>query len=95
MRIIEINALDNGAHNNQEIMGAIPVPEGWAVIPDTMTIPSTYPFVNITVKDGKVTSMTANQEAYDAAMAEQEPEAGREPTTEEILYAMLGVSRYE
>lgn len=72
MKIIEIKALDNGAHNNQEIMGVdpstFPVPEGWAVIPDTMTIPATYPFVNITVKDGVVTSMTAGK------MPEPEPE---------------------
>ena len=63
MRIIEINALSNGAHNNQIINGATPetfsVPEGWAVIPDTMEVPGTFPFVNITVNDGMVTSMTA------------------------------------
>lgn len=95
MKIIEIAALENGAHDNDEREYYKAVPDGWAVIPDTMTIPGTYPFVNITVKDGVVTSMTANQEAYDAAMAEQEPEAEKEPTTEEILDAMLGVSRYE
>lgn len=58
MRIIEIAALDNGAHRNQN-GGMSVVPEGWAVIPETMTIPATFPFVNITVKDGVVTSMTA------------------------------------
>lgn len=58
MRIIEIAALDNGAHRNQN-GGMSVVPEGWAVIPETMTIPGTFPFVNITVKDGVVTSMTA------------------------------------
>lgn len=92
MRMIEINALDNGAHNNQEIYGVdparFPVPKGWAVIPDNMTIPSTFPFVNITVKDGVVTSMTANQEAYDAAIAAtKETEAA--PTQLDILEAQV------
>ena len=58
MRIIEIVELDNGAHRNQN-GGMSVVPEGWAVIPDDMPIPDTFPFVNITVKDGVVTSMTA------------------------------------
>lgn len=66
MRIIEIVALDNGAHRNQN-GGLSVVPEGWAVIPDGMTIPDTFPFVNITVKDGVVTSMTAG------TMPEPEP----------------------
>jgi hypothetical protein len=57
MKIIEINALDNGAHNNQTYHGV--VSEGWAIIPDDMVIPDTFPFVDIEVKDGMVVSMTA------------------------------------
>lgn len=66
MKIIEITALDNGAHRNQN-GGVSVVPDGWAVIPDDMIIPDTFPFVNITVKDGVVTSMTAG------TMPEPEP----------------------
>ena len=58
MNIIEIAPMDNGAHRNQN-GGLSVVPSGWAVIPDSMTIPATFPFVNITVKDGVVTTMTA------------------------------------
>ena len=48
MKIIEIKALDNGAHRNQT--GELKtIPEGYALIPDEMTIPSTFPFVDITV----------------------------------------------
>ena len=54
MKIIEIQALSNGAHRNQN--GALSsVPDGWAVIPEDMEIPSTFPFVDITVEDGVVT----------------------------------------
>lgn len=58
MRIIEIAPLNNGAHRNQTC-NISTAPSGWAVIPNDMTIPDTFPFVDITVRDGVVTSMTA------------------------------------
>lgn len=51
MRLIEIAALENGAHRNQELNGVVSIPEGWAVIPDEMEIPSSFPFVDITVEE--------------------------------------------
>ena len=58
MRIIEIAALDNGAHRNQT--GSFTtVPDGWAVIPDSMIIPDTFPSVNIEIDGQMVVSMTA------------------------------------
>lgn len=81
MHIIEIAALSNGAHRNQNgFIGE--VPEGWAVIPDTIKIPDTYPFVNITVDDGVVTSMTAG------TMPEHE-EVDAEPTQLDIIEAQV------
>lgn len=60
MRIIEIEAQDNGAHRNQT--GALSIiPDGWAVIPDTVAVPDTFPFVDIEVEDGVVVSMTARE----------------------------------
>lgn len=48
MKIIEVNALDNGAHRNQETNMTLPIiPDGWAVIPDSMEVPNTFPFVNV------------------------------------------------
>ena len=42
MRIVEIAALENGAHRNQT--GAFSeIPEGWAVIPEDMALPDTFP----------------------------------------------------
>lgn len=58
MRIIEIKARANGAHRNQEGV-FVTVPDGWAVIPFSMQIPDTFPFVDITVENGVVSSMTA------------------------------------
>ena len=50
MRLIEIIALDNGAHNNETIYIDIPIPEGWAVIPDDMETEN-FPFGEVTVED--------------------------------------------
>ena len=73
MLIIEIAALENGAHRNQT--GTFPtIPEGWAVVPDGMEIPDTFPFVNIEVENGAVTSMTAG------VVPAPEPEPTPEPT---------------
>ena len=49
MRIIEIAALDNGAHRNQEGTFAT-IPQGWAVVPGTTETPN-FPFGNITVDE--------------------------------------------
>lgn len=49
MKMIEIEALSNGAHRNQTYYGTLP--PGWAVIPDDMAVPSTFPFVEVEVAE--------------------------------------------
>lgn len=92
MRIIEITALSNGAHNNQTIYGVypdtFPVPDGWAVIPDGMETPN-FPFGDITVDNQTppvVTSWTP------LPIPEPEPAPEPEPTADEVLNALLGVN---
>lgn len=75
MTIIEIEALENGAHRNQIATGVIAPPDGWAVIPEDMKLPETFPFVNVKAADGVVTAMTAG------TVPEPEPEL--EPTVDE------------
>lgn len=58
MKLIEIQPLSNGAHRNQTVSRQTDIPEGWALIPDDMEIPSSFPFVDIEAAGGKVTSMT-------------------------------------
>lgn len=57
MRIVKIEAFPNGSHANQTTSTEIPVPEGWAVIPDEMVCEN-FPFGTLTVSDGIVTSWT-------------------------------------
>lgn len=85
MKIIKIAPNDKGGHaNNACDSGTLPVPGGWAVIPDDMPIPDTFPFVNIMVDDSTppvVTSMTAG------VRPPPEPEPEPEPTEIEALRA--------
>lgn len=92
MRIIEIQALSNGAHRNQA--GNFPaIPTGWAVIHADMSIPETFPFVNLTVEGQTVVSMTAG------VVPDPDPQPEPKPTEMEqlradvdFIAAMTGVS---
>lgn len=81
MRIIEISALENGAHRNQTFHGTLP--DGWAFIPNAMEIPATFPFVNIVVKKGVVVEMTAG------VLPEPEPEPEEQPSQLDIIEAQV------
>lgn len=48
MRMIEIAALENGAHRNQTHHGVLP--DGWAVIPDNMDTEN-FPFGEVEVAE--------------------------------------------
>ena len=85
MLIIEIETQENGAHRNQT--GTFrTIPQGWAEVPSSIEIPDTFPFVNIEVENGVVTSMTAG------VVPEPEPEPEPEPTDTEVLNTLLGVT---
>ena len=80
MRIVEILSLYNGAHRNQTGTFST-VPDGWAVIPDSIAPPDTFPFVNIEVDGQTVTAMIAG------TVPEPEPEPEPGPTPEERIAA--------
>lgn len=83
MKIIEIAALENGAHKNQIIESNVVPPNGWAVIPDNIELPSTFPFVNLTIdENGNITGVTAG------VVPEPEPEE-TEPSEAEDAAALL------
>ena len=82
MKIIKIKPQLNGAHQNQASTANIMPPKGWAIIPDEIQIPETFPFVDIEVEDGVVTSMTAG------VVPEPEPEV-YEPTEIDDINALL------
>lgn len=77
MRIIEIMPLSNGAHRNQTVSGAVAVPTGWAEIPADMTIPETFPFVDVEATNGVVTALTPG------TVPEPQPEPEPTPAVDE------------
>lgn len=84
MRLIQILELSNGAHDNQTIDSVIPVPSGWAILPDDMETPN-FPFGSITVDDSTppiVTSWTP------LPIPEPEPAPDPEPTADERISAL-------
>lgn len=83
MKIIELSALSNGAHRNMESSAWLAPPEGWAMIPEEMALPDTYPFVGVEAEkiDGvmTVTALT--------------PGAPPEPDLEPIKVARIARSK--
>lgn len=76
MKIIELSPLKNGAHRNMESSGITKAPAGWAVIPDELEIPNTFPFVDVDASDGVVTKLTAGVMPEPESKPEPEPETG-------------------
>ena len=87
MKIIEIQALDNGAHNNQTINSAITVPLGWAIIPEEMETPN-FPFGDITV-DGSTPPVVTSWTPLPIPEPEPDPEPTPSSTTTEERVAAL------
>ena len=51
MKIIELSALPNGAHRNMDSSALSAPLEGWAMIPEEMALPDTYPFVGVEAEE--------------------------------------------
>ena len=81
MQVIEIKAQENGAHRNQTGHFAR-IPAGWAIVPENMELPDSFPFVDIEVEGQAVTQMMARE-----IPPESEPVT---PTAEERLSALEG-----
>lgn len=95
MRIVEIKAIDNGAHNNQTIDGVFTVlPDGYAVIPDDMECEN-FPFGEVKAEEIDGVMTVTEWIAGEIPEPEPMPEPEAEPTTDEILNALLGVTADE
>lgn len=92
MTIIKIAPHENGGHDNQTTNTPIPVPEGYAILPEGVGTPETlpnFPFGEITVSVYEdvptVTSWTP------LPVPEPDPEPEPEPTLDEVVNTMLGL----
>lgn len=78
MKIVELVALENGAHRNRKTDFDVEVPDGWALVSEDLEIPATFPFVKNLVQDesGVVIGWEPDQESYNAAMEATNPLSG-------------------
>ena len=79
MTMMQISALENGAHRNQTYHGFLP--KGWAIIPDGLDIPDTFPFVDITVEDFEGRAVVATMTA--GVVPEPTPQPDPMPSIDE------------
>lgn len=86
MRIVEIAALENGAHRNQTIYIPTAIPTGWAVIPDGMETEN-FPFGEATAEEVNGVMTVTNWTP--GTIPEPEPEPTHEPTAQDDTDAMM------
>ena len=91
MRIIEIQALDNGAHRNQD-GGITIVPEGWAVIPEDMECEN-FPFGEVEVEE--IDGVMTVTKWIPGEMPEPEPVPEPEPEPESNVWDELAAAIQE
>ena len=82
MRIIKIEAYENGGHANQSYHGI--VPNGYALIPDNMTLEN-FPFGEVVTEE--INGVMTVTGWTPGVIPEPEPEPEPEPTESEQLRA--------
>lgn len=85
MRIIEIKALENGAHRNQE-GNFNAVPKGYAVIPEDIKTPN-FPFGEI--KAQEVNGVMTVTKWIPGEIPEPQPIAEAEPAAEDDIWEAM------
>ena len=86
------SACINEGGKDMHIIAKTPNPEGYALIPEGMELPDTFPYVNVTVEGNVVTSMTAG------TVPEEKPKEYGPSAQEQLradvdfIAAMTGVS---
>lgn len=61
MKYIKIQENDNGSHENQFTFEELDLGSEWAIIPEDMSIPQSFPFVDIEVEEGIVVQITEKE----------------------------------
>lgn len=92
MTIIKIFPNKNGGHENQTTTADIPVPEGYAAIPEDLGTPETlenFPFGEITVADVNGVPTVISWTPLPMPEPEPVPEPEPEPTMAELVNTFL------
>lgn len=89
MYMLEITALENGAHRNQTYNGFLP--EGWALDRDGLCTEN-FPFGEVIAEEIDGVMVVTKWTALPMPEPMPEPEPTNEPTAEELLKILAGVS---
>lgn len=87
MKIIEITALENGAHRNQTGNFSA-VPSGWAVIRDNDALQN-FPFGSFKVEEINGITYMVNGSWIAGELPKPEPEPEPEPTLEDVTLDLM------
>lgn len=85
MYMIEIAALDNGAHRNQSYNGVLP--NGWTLVREDVSTLERFPFGELIAEE--IDGVMTMTEWIPGEMPEPEPEAEPEPTQLDIIEAQV------
>lgn len=75
MNLIKIIAFPTGAHENRNSLWETTVPEGWALIPKDITIPESFPFVDIEVQEIDGVQTVIEMSGHEIIVNEEEVKA--------------------
>lgn len=91
MHIICLTPLEEGVYNDHKADNITAPPEGWAYIPEDFPLPSTFPRLG-SIEAEEIEHIMTVTAMTEGTLPEPIPAEEVEPTTEEILNAMLGVT---
>lgn len=90
MRLISTKPDSNGAYESQTIPEIFFEPNEYlAVVPDSIEYPSMFPYVYATIKNGYVTEMRNNEEAYRKAQSQRQELESALQESENIMVSAL------
>ena len=85
MYMIEIAALDNGAHRNQSYPGA--VPDGWALVREDVSTLENFPFGEVIAEE--IDGVMTMTQWIPGELPEPEPEPEPAPTQLDMIEAQV------
>lgn len=88
MNIIKLEPSATGSRPPIQSWDGYGIPEGYIEVPDgvdTSAMQTHMGFVDLTIKDGTLTAITGNEEAYQAYLATLPPEMPPGPTEVQLL----------
>lgn len=95
MNLIKIAAIGSGAHENRNCPWETTVPEGWAIIPKNVTIPKSFPFVDIKVEEIDGVQTVTEMSGHEIIVNEEETKAKLAKTAKvKIIESKTALAEY-